>query len=143
MRPLAVVASLAIGLILSGCATEVDSGYPVSSANEFQAKVLAVTEAAADNDPEAAMTRLKELVARVGDALARGEISQARHDSIMAAIALVRSDLGIAIEALAAEPAEPVVVEVNQDDANEADRTSPPRGPGNNNGNKPGRGNND
>ncbi len=81
-----------LALALAGCAG-VASDYPATTASAFQQQVLATTSAAADGDYEAAITRLDELEVAVADALADGTISQARGDSILGAIALVRADL--------------------------------------------------
>ncbi len=81
-----------LALALAGC-TGVATEYPATTASALQQQVLATTSAAADGDYEAALTRLDELEVAVADALADGSISQARADSILAAIALVRADL--------------------------------------------------
>lgn len=92
MRLLSALIGVALALTLAGCAgTATDYSTPVASA--LQQQVLAATNAAAEGDYESALTRLDELEASVADALARGSISQARGDSILAAIALVRADL--------------------------------------------------
>jgi membrane protein involved in colicin uptake len=90
----------AVALLLSGCAAQDQpSPYATATAADLQQTVLTVTEAAGDGDFPAARTRLEELEVATKVAHARGELSEARHDSILAAIALVRSDL----EALIAE----------------------------------------
>jgi L-fucose mutarotase/ribose pyranase (RbsD/FucU family) len=96
VKVLAVV--LAVGLALTGCA---QSGSDADfAAEELQRQVLDVTTASAEQNYSEALVRLAELEASVKDDLARGEISQARYESVMAAIELVRADL----EAAAAEP---------------------------------------
>lgn len=87
----AVAALLAVGL--AGCAPEHDAAYPPASAETLQAGVLAVSQAAASDDAESALTRLDELQAALLDCKARGAIGDARFDSISAAIELVRADL--------------------------------------------------
>ena len=103
-RVLAAAVLLAVGL--AGCATQ-DAAYPPATSDALQSGVLTVTQAAADGDPEAALARLNELEAALLDALARDAINQSRFDSVTAAIALVRADLLLAVDAL--EPEEPAV----------------------------------
>jgi membrane protein involved in colicin uptake len=85
---------LTAALMLSGCAAQNEpSPYATTAAANLQQTVLHVTEAARDGEYPAARTRLDELEVATKVAHARGELSQARHDSILAAIALVRADL--------------------------------------------------
>jgi hypothetical protein len=87
-------------LLVSGCASAPPpTPYATATAADLQQAVLHVTEAAGDGDHAAALTRLSELEVAAKVAHARGEISEARQDSILSAIALVRADL----EALIAE----------------------------------------
>jgi hypothetical protein len=76
---------------LAGCAAapELDR----TAARQLQSQVLAVTEAAAANDPAAALTRLDELVVKLDEAAARGDVSFVRHQSIRKSIDAVRVDL--------------------------------------------------
>ncbi|BCW66124.1 hypothetical protein NicSoilB4_08870 [Arthrobacter sp. NicSoilB4] len=76
---------------LAGCAPapELDRG----AARELQSKVLAVTEAAAANDPAASLKQLDELVLKLDEAAARGEVSFKRHQSIRKSVDSVRGDL--------------------------------------------------
>ncbi|MFC0682513.1 hypothetical protein ACFFGH_32180 [Lysobacter korlensis] len=93
-------ALLAGMLFLSGCAsTPPPNPYASATAADLQQSVLHVTESAVGGDHAAALTRLQELEVATKVAHARGELSEARQDSILSAIALVRADL----EALIAE----------------------------------------
>ena len=59
----------------------------------FNPQVLAVTEAAAANDPAASLKRLDELVLKLDEAAARGDVSFKRHQSIRKSVDAVRADL--------------------------------------------------
>lgn len=76
---------------LAGCAAapELDR----HTARELQSHVLAVTEAAAADDPAASLKHLDELVLKLDEAAARGEVSFARHQSIRKSVDTVRVDL--------------------------------------------------
>ena len=76
---------------LAGCAPapELDR----DAARQLQSKVLAVTEAAAGNDPAASLKHLDELVLNLDEAAARGEVSFKRHQSIRKSVDTVRADL--------------------------------------------------
>jgi len=76
---------------LAGCAPapELDR----DAARQLQSTVLAVTEAAAANDPAASLKRLDELVLKLDEAAARGEVSFKRHQSIRKSVDSVRADL--------------------------------------------------
>ena len=93
-----VAISVLIALSLTGCAQQ-PSDYGQAVAERLQEQVLAVSTSAADAELEAAVVALNELDVELKDALARGDISEARYDSITAAAALVRSDLDAAIDA--------------------------------------------
>ena len=60
---------------------------------QLQSQVLAVTEAAAANDPAASLKHLDELVLKLDEAAARGEVSFKRHQSIRKSVDAVRADL--------------------------------------------------
>lgn len=120
--------ALALGVGLSGCASD----YGTSIANDLRSHVLSVTTAAAEGDAAGALVLLDEFAARLADALARGEITEARHASVLAALELVRADL----EALLA-PAEE-----HQEAPPETGGEAPPDdGGGSGNGNEGNRGN--
>jgi hypothetical protein len=76
---------------LAGCAAapELDR----NAAGQLQSHVLAVTEAAAANDPAASLKHLDELVLTLDAAAARGEVSFKRHQSIRKSVDAVRADL--------------------------------------------------
>lgn len=63
------------------------------TASTLQAQVLAVTEAAAANDPAGSLARLNELGTKLDQAAASGGVSSNRHQSIRSAIDAVRADL--------------------------------------------------
>lgn len=63
------------------------------AAQQLQAKVLTVSQSAADNDPARALKSLDELVTQLEAAAAEGNVSFKRHQSIMKAIDAVRADL--------------------------------------------------
>ncbi|MDZ4351107.1 MAG: hypothetical protein U1B81_00570, partial [Arthrobacter sp.] len=73
---------------LAGCgaAPELDR----DAARQLQSQVLAVTEAAAANDPAASLKHLDELVLKLDEAAARGEVSFIRHQSIRKSVDAVR-----------------------------------------------------
>jgi len=103
---------LAAGLIsaaLAGCSTAAPD-LEHDAAQQLQAEVLTVSEAAAGNDPGAALKSLDELVAQLDASAADGGVSFKRHQAIMKAIEAVRADLAAAqaqaqAEAAAAEAA--------------------------------------
>ena len=77
------------------------------SAQQLQAKVLSVSEAAAGSDPASALKSLDELVVQPDASAADGGVSFKRHQSIMKAIEAVRADLAAAqAQAQAAAAAE-------------------------------------
>ncbi|MET1066126.1 MAG: mucin-associated surface protein [Arthrobacter sp.] len=77
--------------VLAGCAAapELDRG----AARQLQSQVLAVTESAAVDDPAASLKLLDELVLKLDEAAARGEVSFKRHQSIRKSVDTVRADL--------------------------------------------------
>ena len=75
---------------LAGCAAPELDG---AAARELQSQVLAVTEAAAANDPAASLKHLDELVLKLDEAAGRGEVSFSRHQSIRKSVDTVRVDL--------------------------------------------------
>jgi hypothetical protein len=90
--------ALAVGLVtcslvLSGCGAAEPDPYPSATAAELQQAVLHVTRAANEQEHEAALVRLEELAVATKVAHARGELTEAREDSILSALALVRTDL--------------------------------------------------
>jgi hypothetical protein len=108
---------LAAALVLSGCAAQnAPNPYATATAADLQQSVLHVTEAAGDGDLAAALTRLHELEVAAKVAHARGEMSEARKDSILSAVALVRADL----EAMIAEAKRKAEEEAKRKAAEEA-----------------------
>ncbi len=83
-RSLVVAAALALGL--TGCAGGGD--YSAQTASTLQHGVLAVATAAEVNDLAGAQTRLAALAKLNDAALAKGEISSARHAAIESSIVL-------------------------------------------------------
>ncbi|MET1021879.1 MAG: mucin-associated surface protein [Arthrobacter sp.] len=93
-RPLlagGLLGTVLLAATLAGCAAapELDRG----AARQLQSQVLAVTEAAAANDPAASLKLLDELVLKLDEAAARGEVSFNRHQSIRKSVDAVRADL--------------------------------------------------
>lgn len=100
-------AVLAAGL-LAGCAGP-DTGLQTEAARQLQARVLAVSEASARNDPAAALTALDALETELAAAADSNRISAERRQNITTIAAAVRADLNQAIaaaEAAAAQAAE-------------------------------------
>ncbi|HEX9229863.1 MAG TPA: mucin-associated surface protein [Arthrobacter sp.] len=64
-----------------------------NAARQLQSKVLAVTGAAAANDPAASLKLLDAFVLELDEAAARGEVSFRRHQSISKSVDAVRADL--------------------------------------------------
>lgn len=86
---------------LAGCAPaapDLDS----KTGTELQAQVLAVSTAAANEDPAAGLRTLDGLAEHLTRAAANGDVSFKRHQSIMKAIDAVRADLRAAVTAKAA-----------------------------------------
>jgi pyruvate/2-oxoglutarate dehydrogenase complex dihydrolipoamide acyltransferase (E2) component len=88
---------------LAGCAASAPDLHR-DAATQLQSQVLAVTEAAAADDSAGALKLLDELVGKLDEAAARGEVSFKRHQSIRTSIEAVRADL-TAKQAAAAEAA--------------------------------------
>jgi hypothetical protein len=63
------------------------------AARQLQSQVLAVTEAAAAEDPAGSLKLLDALATRLDQAAASGDVSFRRHHSIRTAIDAVRADL--------------------------------------------------
>lgn len=94
-RTVILVALVAV-LSLAGCTVQ-NTGYSAQTARPLQEQVLAVAESSAAGNPTASLTRLDELVASLKDARAKGAVSADRYASIMASVALVRTDLEAAV----------------------------------------------
>lgn len=87
-----MVVAACLTATLAGCAPaapDLDS----KTGKELQARVLAVSAAAAASDPATGLRSLDELVGHLTGAAANGEVSFKRHHSIMKAVEAVRADL--------------------------------------------------
>lgn len=114
-------------ILLSGCATTANDSYSTDTADALQGSVLAVSEASAAGDPESALAYLDELQALLLKAYDDGSVTQSRFDDVSAAIALVRTDLELAVN----QPVEDVTEDDEpSDDPGKSDRPDKPEKPG-------------
>lgn len=90
--PASLLAGLLAAGTLAGCGSPAPELGP-SAARQLQSHVLAVSEAAAANDPAASLQHLDELLTRLDALAANGEVSFRRHQSIKSSIDAVRADL--------------------------------------------------
>ncbi|WP_231494293.1 mucin-associated surface protein [Arthrobacter sp. 9MFCol3.1] len=90
--PASLLAGLLAAGALAGCGSPAPELGP-SAARQLQSHVLAVSEAAAANDPAASLQHLDELLTRLDALAANGEVSFRRHQSIKSSIDAVRADL--------------------------------------------------
>lgn len=93
-RPLTagLLTVVVVSAALAGCslsAPELGS----EAAKQLQSQVLAVSQAAATNDPASTLKLLDELVTQLDESAARGEVSFKRHQSISKSVEAVRADL--------------------------------------------------
>jgi Meckel syndrome type 1 protein len=91
-----LLAGLLAGVLLAGALAGCGSPAPElggAAARQLQSQVLAVSEAAAANDPAGSLKLLDELMTRLDAAAASGEVSFKRHQSIKSSIDAVRADL--------------------------------------------------
>ena len=95
--------AVAVSLSLTGCAGQ-QTDYGPEAADRLQAEVLEVSQLAAGADYTAAMVSLSELEVELKGARARGDVTDERYESVMAALALVRADLQAAIDAATPDP---------------------------------------
>ncbi|PVZ58884.1 mucin-associated surface protein [Arthrobacter sp. H-02-3] len=89
-------AGLLAGVLLAGALAGCGSPAPEldrDAAKQLQSQVLAVSEAAAANDPAGSLKLLDDLLTRLDAAAANGEVSFKRHQSIKSSIDAVRADL--------------------------------------------------
>ncbi|TAP39954.1 hypothetical protein [Arthrobacter sp. S39] len=100
-RCIRLAAALALAALLAGCGPA-ETGLQRDAARQLQEQVLSVSQAAAANDPAAALKALDGLEAGVASAADRGQVSEDRRRGIMTSVAAVRADLTAAVEALAA-----------------------------------------
>ncbi|MBT2530896.1 mucin-associated surface protein [Arthrobacter sp. ISL-48] len=106
-----VAAVLMLTSALVACAPA-DSGLHRDAARHLQARVLGVSQAAAGNDPAAALAALDSLEADLAAASSSGQVSEDRRRTIMTAVAAVRADLTASkaeADAAAAKAAEEAV----------------------------------
>jgi colicin import membrane protein len=96
----AVAAGLILVLPLAGCAAE-PVQLEASTAQNLQAAMLDITEAAAAGDFTDAQSLLTTMQADLHAAAAAGQVSAERSSSIQSAINLVSDDLTVEIEAAA------------------------------------------
>ncbi len=96
--------TMAAVLLITGSLTAcgpADSGLRQDTARQFQERVLAVSQAAAGNDPAGALAALEALEADLAAATSAGDVSEDRRRSITTAAAAVRADLNEAVAAAA------------------------------------------
>ena len=105
---LACSAALIAASFLSACAAP-GSGLQREAATQLQARVLEVTQASSQDDPESALQALAGLEADLAAAQAKGQVSEERRRSITTVATAVRADLDDAVavkKAAAAKAAE-------------------------------------
>ena len=91
-------AALVTATFLGACAAP-GNGLQRGAATQLQARVLEVTQASSQNDPESALRALEGLEADLAAAQARGQVSEDRRRSITTVATAVRADLSEAIAA--------------------------------------------
>ncbi|BDZ44163.1 hypothetical protein [Naasia aerilata] len=101
-RPLLAVA-LAATLVLSGCGTG-DSSYPAALRSQLQTTVLDVSTAASQNDLQGALNHLNDLQNEVQDARDRGDISESKYNTVMAALTIVAAKITAKMSAAGQTP---------------------------------------
>lgn len=91
--PGSALAAIVLGaVLLAGCSAPAPD-LDREAAAQLQSKVLAVTQAAAANDPAASLTLLDELARELDEAASGGAVSFKRHQSVRSAIDAVRAEL--------------------------------------------------
>ena len=103
---LACSAALLAASLLSACAAK-GNGLQREAATQLQARVLEVTQAASQDNPESALQALAGLEADLAAAQAKGQVSEERRRSITTVATAVRADLddAVAVKKAAAEKA--------------------------------------
>src|ERR687898_964030 len=96
-RTAAVVVAVTAALTLGSCASDYDD----ATRDGLRQHLVAVAEASAAGDWDAALGGLDVMAAQLSDARAAGKIGEERFDSILLAMELVRQDLATAIAAAA------------------------------------------
>jgi len=91
-------AALMAAGFLSACAAP-GSGLQREAATQLQARVLEVTQASSQNNPESALQALAGLEADLAAAQAKGQVSEERRRSITTVATAVRADLNDAVAA--------------------------------------------
>lgn len=105
---LACSAALIAAGVLNACAAP-GNGLQREAATQLQARVLEVTQASSQNNPESALQALAGLEADLAAAQAKGQVSEERRRSITTVATAVRADLNDAVavqKAAAAKAAE-------------------------------------
>jgi hypothetical protein len=92
------IAALVLVALLAGCGS-VETGLQRDAAQQLQARVLGVSEAAAANDPARALRSLDDLETELETSARNGDVSEERHRKISTIIAAVRADLTGVVEA--------------------------------------------
>ena len=100
-RGFAFLAALTLATLIAGCGPAGTDLQP-DAARQLQEQVLSVSQAAAANDPAAALKALDSLEADLATAAGSGQVSEERRRGIMTSVAAIRADLAAAIEAAAA-----------------------------------------
>jgi predicted secreted protein len=99
MRPRILAAAVAVTatLILTSCV----AGYDEATKDNLREQVVAVAEASAAGDWQAALNGLDVMAVELADARSEGKVSEERFDTIALAMELVRQDIDAAIAAAA------------------------------------------
>jgi hypothetical protein len=99
MRPRTLAAAVAVTatLILTSCA----AAYDEATKDNLREHVVAVAEASASGDWQAALNGLDVMAVELSDARSEGKVSEERFDTIALAMELVRQDIDAAIAAAA------------------------------------------
>lgn len=92
MRTAVVAAIIAVGLMITGCSTG-GAGLDAQTSEGWQARVVAIAQAADAADRTAALAELDALEAEAVQARKDGQISAERAVIIQQSIGLVRADL--------------------------------------------------
>ncbi|MGN6442300.1 MAG: hypothetical protein ACTHL6_10435 [Arthrobacter sp.] len=95
---LACSAALVAAALLSACAAP-GNGLQREAATQLQARVLEVTQASSQDNPESALQALAGLEADLAAAQAKGQVSEERRRSITTVATAVRADLNDAVAA--------------------------------------------
>ena len=91
-------AALIAAGFLSACAAP-GNGLQREAATQLQARVLEVTQASSQNNPESALQALAGLESDLAAAQAKGQVSEERRRSITTVATAVRADLNDAVAA--------------------------------------------